>query len=81
MFTGNVGGVYLPGGQKVREQGKFAFNLYLDKIPEEIERKQRRLGMNLQESGKGMGLLLLRVVVVGGRGMGVGDEVPPKGGR
>ena len=43
--------------KRVREQGESAFNLYLDKIREEIERKQRRLGVNPRESGRGKGLV------------------------
>ena len=71
-LQGTLGAYIYQAVKRVREQGESAFNLYLDKIPEEIERKQRRLGMNPQDSGKGRGLTSTK----GGRGRGKG-----KGGR
>ena len=44
-----------------REKGEAAFNLYLDKTPEEVERKRKRAGADLGTSSSGRG---------GGKGTG-----------
>ena len=67
-LQGTLGAYIYKAVNRVREQGGSAFNFYLDKIPEEMERKQRRLGVNPQELGRGMGLSSTK----GGRGRGRG---------
>ena len=78
---GMLGSYSYKAVKKVRERGESAFNLYLDKIPEEMERKQRRLGVNPQASGRGKGLSTTKGGCGRGKGKGGRGPGPPEGGH